>query len=247
MNLMESNKINVLNMSFNHITKKELLAKLEERVSSNKKTFLVTANPEIVMYAEKDPEYKQIVNGADYVIADGIGVIIGSKIIGQPLPERIPGFELMQDLLKKGNEKQWSVYFLGAKNEVVKKAVAKVQKQYPNLVIAGYHDGYFNSNSTHIQDEIRKTKPDLIFVALGFPRQEKFISENLAGFEKGLFIGVGGSFDVLAGAVKRAPEIWQKLNLEWFYRLVKQPSRWRRMLALPLFIVRMLSERLKGK
>jgi N-acetylglucosaminyldiphosphoundecaprenol N-acetyl-beta-D-mannosaminyltransferase len=247
MNLMESNKINVLNMSFNHMTKKELLAKLEERVSSNKKTFLVTANPEIVMYAEKDPEYKQIVNGAEYVIADGIGVIIGSKIIGQPLPERIPGFELMQDLLKKGNEKQWSVYFLGAKNEVVKKAVAKVQKQYPNLYIAGYHDGYFNSNSTHIQDEIRKTKPDLIFVALGFPRQEKFIAENLAGFEKGLFIGVGGSFDVLAGAVKRAPEIWQKLNLEWFYRLVKQPSRWRRMLALPLFIVRMLSERLKGK
>lgn len=243
---MKENKVNILNVMFDSLTKESLLNVLTKRVEEEKKTFLVTANPEIVMHAKENPEYMNIVQNADYVIADGIGVIIGSKVIGQQLPERIPGFELLQELLKIGNDSKWSVYFLGAKREVVEKAVENVRMQHPDLRIAGYHDGYFDLDSTHIQEEIRKTKPDLIFVALGVPRQEKFIYSNLPSFEKGLFIGVGGSFDVLAGTVKRAPVIWQKLNLEWMYRLIKQPSRWRRMLALPVFMIHMIKERLRG-
>jgi N-acetylglucosaminyldiphosphoundecaprenol N-acetyl-beta-D-mannosaminyltransferase len=238
-------KVKVLDIDFHSIQKMQLLKELKTRIMDGTKTFLVTANPEIVMYADQDEEYKRIVKSADFIIADGIGVIIGSRIIGQPLPERIPGFELMQDLLKKGNEEKWSAYFLGAKNEVVKKAVENIQKQYPDLRIAGYHDGYFDAESPEIPNEIMQAKADLVFVALGFPRQEKFIAEKLVHLEKGLLVGVGGSFDVLAGAVKRAPVIWQKLNLEWFYRLIKQPSRWRRMLVLPLFILRMVKERFK--
>lgn len=243
---MKENKVNILNVMFDSLTKEQLLRNLTKRVGEKSKTFLVTANPEIVMHANENPEYMQMVKNADFVIADGIGIIIGSKVIGQPLPERIPGFELLQELLKIGNDSNWSAYFLGAKREVVEKAVENVRMQYPNLQIAGHHDGYFDLDSTYIQEEIRKTKPDLIFVALGVPRQEKFISSNLPIFEKGLFIGVGGSFDVLAGAVKRAPVIWQKLNLEWLYRLIKQPSRWRRMLALPIFMVHMIQKRLKS-
>ncbi|WP_423335703.1 WecB/TagA/CpsF family glycosyltransferase [Neobacillus sp. 19] len=231
---------------FNYVTKQQILNILTKRIEDGKKTFLVTANPEIVMHANSEPEYMQVIQQADYVIADGIGIIIGSKIIGQPLPERVPGFELMQELLKKGNEAHWSAYFLGAKKEVVEKAVEMVRRQHPNLVIAGYHDGFFDWEANTIQEEIQRTKPDMVFVALGLPRQENFIVKNLTKFDKGLFIGVGGSFDVIAGTVKRAPVIWQKLNLEWFYRLIKQPSRWRRMLVLPQFLIRMLKIKQKG-
>ncbi|QCJ44136.1 WecB/TagA/CpsF family glycosyltransferase [Bacillus sp. S3] len=237
---MNDTKIDILNVKFNSVTKENMLNILTNRIEEEKRTFLVTANPEIVMYANSDPEYMRVIQKADYVIADGIGIIIGSKIIGQPLPERIPGFELMQELLKKGNEANWSAYFLGAKKEVVETAVANIRQQYPNLKIAGYHDGFFDWESTIIQGEIKQAKPDLVFVALGLPRQENFIAHKLADIDKGLFIGVGGSFDVLAGTVKRAPVIWQKLNLEWLYRLLKQPSRWRRMLVLPQFLIRML-------
>lgn len=243
---MNGNKTNILNVMFDSVTRGNILTILTERINANKKTFLVTANPEIVMHANDDDDYLQIIKEADFVIADGIGIIIGSKIIGQPLPERIPGFELMQDLLKKGHEEGWSAYFLGAKREVVETAVANIHRQYPNLTISGFHDGYFDWDSDEIPNEIIKTQPDLIFVALGLPRQEKFIAKHLPAFEKGLFIGVGGSFDVLAGAVKRAPVFWQKLNLEWLYRLMKQPSRWRRMLALPAFVLRMLKLRVKS-
>lgn len=239
-------KVNIFTLSFNSIEKKQLLEKLINRINNQEKTFLVTANPEIVMYAKQNSEYSKVVNKANFVIADGIGVVIGSKILGTPVPERIAGFDLMCDLLQRGNQEGWCAYFLGAKNEVIGKAVSKIQRDYPNLNIAGYHDGYFN-DSTEIKNIIQKTRPDLVFVALGFPRQEKWIHENLKDFDKGLFIGVGGSFDVLAGTVKRAPLIWQKMNLEWLYRLLQQPSRWKRMLVLPQFVMKVFIERLSKK
>ena len=232
----EKNKVKILNVLFNHITKNALVKKLVERVSSNQKTFLVTANPEIIMYANTDKDYFPILNNADYTIPDGIGVIIASKMIGNPLSERIAGYDLLVELLKVGNEEGWSAYFLGAKKEVVDKAVNNVKTTYPDLDIVGWHDGYFDWESSSISDEIREKKPDLIFVALGFPKQEIWISENINAFEKGLFMGVGGSFDVLAGEVKRAPLVWQKMNIEWLYRLIQQPSRWKRMLVLPQFV-----------
>lgn len=244
---METNKINILNIPFENITKTDLICKLEKSVSAKQKTFLVTANPEIVMYANQDTTYHSIVDKADYVIADGIGVVIGSKLLGTPLPERIAGYDLLVELLKIGNEKGWSAYFLGAKKEVIEKAVENIRANYPGLEVAGWHDGYFNWESSEIQDEIRTKKPDLIFAALGFPRQEVWIAENIGKFDKGIFMGVGGSFDVLAGTVKRAPEIWQKMNLEWFYRLIKQPSRWKRMLALPHFMVKVTNEKFRSR
>jgi N-acetylglucosaminyldiphosphoundecaprenol N-acetyl-beta-D-mannosaminyltransferase len=238
--------IRVLNVNFAKLTKSELLTKLEKRIFQEKQTFLVTANPEIVMHAYNDHSYSQIVNSSDYTIADGIGVIIGSKILGQPLPERIAGFDLMTELLKRGNTNSWGAYFLGAKNEVLEQAIQNVKRDYPQLKIVGWNDGYFDWDSSHIQQEIEDKQPDLIFVALGFPKQEMWIANNLKSFNKGLFMGVGGSFDVLAGTVKRAPIVWQKLNLEWLYRLIKQPSRWRRMLVLPQFIIKVISNKNKS-
>ncbi|WP_101843012.1 WecB/TagA/CpsF family glycosyltransferase [Halobacillus sp. Marseille-P3879] len=198
--------------------------------------FLVTANPEIVMEADRDPEYANILRQADYVIADGIGVIIGSKIMRQPLPERIAGYDVLHDLLQKADREKLRCYFLGAKETVLQKAVSEVQKQYPDLVVAGYHHGYFELNDPKVVNTVKSSSPDIVFVGLGFPNQEKWIHQFRNEFSHGLFMGVGGSFDGLAGHVKRAPAIWRKLNLEWFYRLIKQPARWKRMLQLPRFI-----------
>ncbi|MGG5255338.1 WecB/TagA/CpsF family glycosyltransferase [Neobacillus sp. SM06] len=242
---MHKNKVKILNVNFDNLKRKEILNSLEKKIITGKKTFVVTANPEIVMYAEKDPTYLSIVNNADYVIADGIGVVVGSKLINNPLPERIAGYDLMCDLLAKGNEQGWSAFFLGTKKETIEKAINNIKTNYPQLEIVGWHDGYFNWEKSDIKEEILSKKPDLIFVALGFPKQEKWISQNIQAFDKGFFMGVGGSFDVIAGEVKRAPLIWQKLNLEWLYRLIKQPSRWKRMLVLPLFLIEVLKTKVR--
>jgi N-acetylglucosaminyldiphosphoundecaprenol N-acetyl-beta-D-mannosaminyltransferase len=241
---MKTDRVNVLNVDFISTTKSSLVNILKDRIDKEQQTFIVTANPEIVMHAYKDEAYRSIVNQADYVIADGIGVVIASRLLGNPLPERIAGYDLLLELLKLGNKKKWSVYFLGAKKNVIEKAVENIKADYPGLNVTGWHDGYFDWNSNNIAEEISKYKPDLVFVALGFPKQEVWISENLPKFQKGLFMGVGGSFDVIAGEVKRAPLIWQKMNLEWLYRLLKQPSRWKRMLVLPLFMLKIVKAKL---
>lgn len=236
-------KVNILGLYFDNITKVRLLDELKNRLENKKKTFLVTSNPEIVMFAQKNEEYKKTLERADYIIADGIGVIYGSRIIKNALPERIPGFDLMVDLLKLANEKNLRVYFLGAKQETLDLVLQNVKRDYPKLNIAGSHNGYFDIDNHEVAHNVKIAQADLIFVALGFPKQEKWIEKNIEQADKGLFIGVGGSFDVLAGTVKRAPLIWQKLNVEWLYRLLRQPSRWKRMLALPYFIIKMISKR----
>lgn len=243
---MVKKMVNVLNVDFVSISSNELVNELSERIKLSQKTFIVTANPEIVMYGNKDSDYLQTINSADYVIADGYGIILGSKILGNELPERIAGFDLMNALLAKGNEEKWSVYFLGAKEEVINKAVENIQEQYPELNIVGWQNGYGDVHSEELKKSIASKKPDLIFVGLGFPKQEKWIAESISLFKKGIFMGVGGSFDVWAGAVKRAPETWQKLHLEWLYRLIQEPKRWRRMMVLPLFVLKVIKERFKN-
>lgn len=243
--MSKKKKVNIMNVDFVSIHSNELVKDLNERINRASQTFIVTANPEIVMHANEDSEYLSTVNKADYVIADGYGIILGSKILGNEIPERIAGFDLMAALLEKGNDEGWSVYFLGAKEEVISKAVGKIKEQFPYLNIVGWHNGYADVNSIEFQKSIASKKPDLIFVGLGFPAQEKWIANSLPFFEKGLFMGVGGSFDVWAGAVKRAPEVWQRLHIEWLYRLIQQPKRWRRMAVLPLFVIKIMKERLK--
>src|SRR5690606_34229166 len=124
--------------------------------------------------------------------------------------ERVTGYDMFVSLLEKGNEHRYSIYLLGAKEDVLHKAIERIEATYPNIHIAGFHHGFFDWNDTAIEEEIKAKKPDFVFVALGFPRQEKWIGERFASFEKGVFIGIGGSFDVLAGEVKRAPLLWQK-------------------------------------
>ncbi|MGM9986038.1 MAG: WecB/TagA/CpsF family glycosyltransferase [Bacillaceae bacterium] len=234
--------VEILGIPFLNTTMNGMIDTLKNRVNKQEKTFVVTANPEIVMHALEDKQYEQILKEkADYVIADGIGVIRGAQLLGTPLPERVPGVEILANLLQFANEAGKSVYFVGAKPEVVEMAVANTKKTYPNVKIAGFHHGFFKDGEDGaILADIKEKQPDLVFVGLGFPRQERWIANAMEQCEKGIFMGVGGSIDILAGTVKRAPKVWQTLNIEWLYRLVKQPSRWRRMLVLPQFMMKVV-------
>jgi len=237
-------KVQILGIPFDNVTNEEMVEMLSKRIENQQRCFTVTANPEIVMFAQNDPLFMKSLHKADFIVPDGIGVIIGSKLLNHPLKERVAGFDLMMSLLEEAHLKGYRVYFLGAEDSIVKKAVKNCMDKYPNLNIVGFHHGYFDLEDEEIVRNIQKTKPDFIFVALGFPRQEYWISKHISTFEKGVFMGVGGSFDVLAGKVKRAPIIWQKLYIEWLYRLLQQPSRWRRMLVLPKFLVRVIKLKL---
>jgi len=235
--------VEILGISFFHTTREELKDIILQRAVRGEKCFIVTGNPEIVMHAKKNPEYLHVIRSADFVIPDGSGIILASKILKRPLAERIAGFDFMGDMLRIAAERSLSVYLLGAEDGVVKTAAANIRKQYPNIRIAGFHHGYFDLRDEEVARRVAAANPDFIFVALGFPKQEIWIRRYLPMFEKGVFMGVGGSFDVLAGKAKRAPEFWRRLNLEWLYRLIQQPSRWRRMLALPEFVLAVLKER----
>jgi len=233
-----SKVVNIMGIPFDNLTKQDLIDKLSDPEMT--KGFIVTANPEIVMATRNNDDYKKSVLSADYVIADGIGVIIASKWLKQPLQERIPGFELMMSMIDYASSARKSCYFLGASEEVNLKAVEQLKIQYPQLIVAGHHHGFFDLKDEAIVKQVREANPDFIFVALGMPRQEQWIAKNIESFSKGVFMGVGGSFDVAAGEVKRAPDIWIKLNLEWLYRLIKQPFRWKRILKVFDFIFRII-------
>ncbi|WP_280516897.1 WecB/TagA/CpsF family glycosyltransferase [Lederbergia sp. NSJ-179] len=239
-------KVDILGVEFDYVTQQEILNILHQKIERNKKAFVVTANPEIVMHANKDPQYMNTLHFANHIIADGIGIIIGSKIIRQPLPERVAGFDLMVELLNIANQEGLRVFFLGAKEQTLEQMIPKIKREYPKLVIAGYHHGFFKGHEHTIVQMVKEAKADLVFVALGFPKQEEWIQKNIDSFEKGIFMGIGGSFDILAGTAKRAPVFWRKLNIEWLHRLIQQPSRWRRMLALPIFVKKIFQHKRKN-
>jgi N-acetylglucosaminyldiphosphoundecaprenol N-acetyl-beta-D-mannosaminyltransferase len=238
-----TNYVNILGIPFINTDQQSFVNTLTNHVESKDKVFVITANPEIVMKAQEDSSFMALTQEATYVTADGIGVVKAAQLLDTPLPGRVTGYDTMIGLLEKANERSYKIFLLGAKEDTLKKACENINKDYPNVQIVGKQDGYFDWETNDIADRIQVASPDMVFVALGVPRQEKWISENIDSFSSGIFIGVGGSFDVIAGTVERAPEMWQKMNLEWFYRLMKQPSRWRRMLALPQFAMVILKKK----
>lgn len=204
--------------------------------------YAVTPNPEFLLAAEKDASFREILNEADLTLPDGIGVIYAARILGRPLQGRVTGIDFAGDLLARLNETGGRLYLLGAKPGVAQKAGENIQAQYPNLVLCGTHDGYFQDDAA-VAGEIAQAKPDLLFVCLGAPKQEKWMVQWGPTTGARLAIGLGGVLDVYSGQVERAPEIFQKLGLEWAYRLMKEPSRVGRMARLPLVLVKALKGR----
>jgi len=231
---MHKNRINILGTEFDNFTTKQFHQYLDDDLDFKANKFIVTPNPEIVLSARKDAKFSKIINNADYVIPDGIGIIKGAKSLGTPIHERITGFDTLQYLIKTANRKQLKVYLLGAKPEIIQASADKIKKDYPQVDLVGFHDGYFKDDGA-IAEEIAEKSPNVVFVALGSPKQEFFI-DKYRERTNAVWIGVGGSFDVFSGTKKRAPKLIQKLNLEWFYRLVKEPTRFGRMLAIPKYM-----------
>ena len=203
---------------------------VKQNIINNNKMFIVTANPETLMIAEKNIDFKKaLLDDKTTIIADGIGIIKGAHMLNYDINETIPGVELCSKLFEYCNEFKKSIFLFGAKEEVVSKLVKVINSDYPNAIICGYENGYVEDKQK-VFDKIVSLEPDVILVALGIPQQEILIYNNLDKFNKGIFVGVGGSFDVLSGTKKRAPKLFRKLHLEWLYRILNEPKRIKRFL-----------------
>jgi len=194
----------------------------------NGKKFIVTANPETFMLAENNPGLKDIITDDNtVVIPDGIGLVIAARSLGKKIEGRITGVELVSYLLECADKLNKNVFLYGAKPEVIKAMTAKLSSGYPGITISGAYNGY-ESEDEYIEEKVIESKPDIMFAALGMPRQEYFLSRCAARLNKGIFIGIGGSFDVISGIKKRAPALFIKCNLEWLYRIIMEPKRIKR-------------------
>lgn len=215
----------------------------DEALQYAEKGQVVTINPEMILSAKSNPDFAEIINSAELVIPDGIGVQLGLKILGHNV-RRIAGIEFGRKLIDKFASQPTA--FVGAKPEIIQKAVENLKKEVPNLNAVYVQDGYFKDDD-RVLDELTAANPKLVLVALGSPKQEIFISKAKKLLPNALFIGLGGSFDVWSGVVERAPEIWQKLGLEWLYRTVKEPKRFKRIFpTLPLFVLKVFKEKFIG-
>lgn len=239
-------KLYIFGVPIHRVTMIEAVEILKGYLKEDRIHIVATPNAEIIMMAQKDEEYKKILNETDLNVPDGSGVVFASKVFNKPLKERVAGFDLMMEFIKWASHKDVSIYLLGAKPEVVEKAQSNLKNLYPSLKIVGFYHGYFNEKEEeNIIEDINKRAAQVLFVALGAPKQEKWIYKNKEKLKVKIAMGVGGSFDVIAGKAKRAPEIYRKLGLEWLYRLIQEPWRYKRMSALPKFAFKVLLARLK--
>lgn len=237
-------RIDVLGVGFDNMTMREAVDQGVALLCSEGSHYVVTPNPEIVEVCRENPAAKQAVNGADLVLPDGIGVIKGAAMLGTPLKEKTPGIEFASHLMERMAEKGMSLYLLGAKPGVADTAAKNLAEKYPGLKIAGTHDGYFKEDAP-VVEAIRESSADCVFVCLGAPKQELWMQKNGHATGAHLLCGLGGSLDVFAGVVERAPRFWSDHGLEWFYRLCKEPRRIGRMMKLPLFLVHVKQEKRK--
>lgn len=238
-------KTDILGIRFDNLSRQEAAQRGGEMLREDRFHYVVTPNPEFILAAEKDESFRAILNGADLVIPDGIGVVYSAKILGTPLKERVPGIEFAADMLSCLNEMGGRLFLLGAKPGVAKEAGRRLSEQYPNIILCGTQDGYFQDEE-EVLLKVAAARPDLLFVCLGAPKQEKWMARWGKHTGAKLAIGLGGCLDVFAGNVERAPEAWQKAGLEWAYRLKKEPKRIGRMAKLPLVLVKAAGQRVKG-
>lgn len=234
----------MLGVGFDNVTVEEAANTAMRLIKERDGAYVVTPNPEIVLSCRKDGELKETVNGASLVLPDGIGIIHGAKLLGTPLKSRVPGIDFINALFRLMAQEGMSAYLFGAKPGVAERAAERLAGEYPGLRIAGTHTGYFEDGGESAAQEIDEKKPDVLLVCLGSPKQENWIREHRS-LDVGLLAGLGGSLDVLSGEVQRAPERWQRLGLEWLYRLVKEPWRIKRIAKLAVFLPMVLFSRFR--
>ena len=227
-------RIDVMGVGFDNLTKSEFTAKAEDMLQNRERGYVVTPNAEIVYESIHDDGFRQLLNDASLVLPDGAGVVLGAKILKTPLKQKVAGIEFAQNLLPILAETGAKLYLLGSKPGVAELAAEKMLQKHPTLQICGMQDGYFQDEDAVIA-KINEAEADVLYVCLGAPKQEKFMQRHQADLKVKLMIGLGGTLDGIAGTVKRAPQIFIRLGLEWFYRLLKEPRRIGRMMRLPKF------------
>ena len=238
-------KLDIMGVRFDNVTMSEALERAEALLSEPGAGYCVTPNSEMVYEAMHDQSLREILNHADLVLPDGSGVVLASKILKTPLKEKVAGVDFSTALLGILEAQGRSLYLLGAKPGIAELAAEKMLEKHPKLIIAGMHDGYFQDDATVIET-INALSPDVLFVCLGVPRQERFMADHQNELNVRLMIGLGGTLDSIAGTVKRAPKWMIRMNLEWLYRLIKEPWRFRRMLRLPKFLFAVIRSRNGG-
>ena len=239
--------LDVLGVNIDMVTLEQAEQKIWAFLKGEKLRMVFTPNSEMIMLARKDGALKQVLNGGDLVIAEGIGVVYASGILGKPLAERVAGFDTAKRMITKLPEKGYTLFLLGGAPGVAETAKENLEKQYPGIRIAGTQDGYFDEQKEQqIIADVNRIKPDILFVCLGMSKQEKWIYNNRDKLNVKVCMGIGGSLDVFAGKARRAPDFYCKYGLEWFYRLMKEPWRYKRMMALPKFALTVIWEKIRG-
>lgn len=233
-----------MGVGFDDLTRDGAVALCKNLIEEHRSAYMVTPNPEIVMASWDDPALREAISNADLVIPDGIGVVKAAKILGTPLKERLPGIEIGEAILQYAAQSGKKVFLLGAKPGVADLAADRMREMFPSIDICGVNDGYFKDDAAVIE-KINAAKPDFLMVCLGFPKQEMWMAQNASKLDVGLMAGLGGSLDVFAGTVLRAPEKWQRMNAEWLYRCIKEPWRFKRIARLPLFILKAIAKRIR--
>lgn len=237
-------KIDILGVGIDNLSMDETVARIERAIRDKERIQVNTLNAEILYQALSDAQLMTAINGCHLVTPDGTGVVWASSKLGTPCKERVTGIDLLTNLLAVAPEKAYKIYFYGSKPEILTKAVANMRESYPGIQIVGETHGYIGEEGQEaLLKDIQDKEPDLLFVALGAPRQEYWIRANLAVLPPLVAVGVGGSLDVISGELKRAPGIFQMLRLEWLYRALIQPSRFKRLLVLPRFVLKVLSQK----
>lgn len=234
--------VKILDIPVHPLTMGEAVSVLEESITSGEQAFVVTANAEIIMMCQEDAGYKKIVSqDAQLVLSDGAGAVWAGRHLGYKIPERVAGFDLYCQLLDKAAQKGYKAFFFGGSPGIAEAAKAKSEELYPGVQVVGCRNGYFKEEESQaIIEEINASGADMLFAALGAPKQEKWLVRYREQLKPKILMGIGGSFDVFAGKMERAPKWMQDASLEWLFRLYKQPSRFMRMMALPKFVLKVV-------
>jgi len=234
----------ILGVRVHDVTMAEALRIAEGFLAEGGAHQICTVNPEFVMHARRDPAFFHVLERADLNVPDGVGLLWAGRVLKQPLRERVPGVELMEALAARAAERGWKIFLLGAAAGVAERAAAVLRARYPGLIVAGTFAGSPRpEDAPLILERLRRARPDLLFVAYGAPQQDLWIARHQPELGIPVAMGVGGAFDFIAGVVPRAPRWMREAGLEWLYRFIRQPWRWRRMLALPRFVLAVLAAR----
>ncbi len=237
-------RVHILGLPIDVVTMERCLSRITEFIHSGQPHLIITADASGLVQAQTDQDLKELYLTADLITPDSVGVLWAAKRSGQELPERVSGVDIVDQVCKKSVETGWRIYFAGAAPGIADEAAEKMRERHPGCNIVGTRHGYFPADKDlEVAKEIAQTKPDVLFVAMGIPRQEKFIRATQAIIGSKVALGVGGSFDVFSGRVKRAPITFQKMKLEWLWRLLQNPKKISKVMLLPRFVALVLKEK----